>query len=127
MSKTTGPLYPSDFLESLQRNFPQFEGVSVKRKLVSFEGNINTYLEKHGLVQQGNFKLCFCRSHEALLRTFFFFSDAGVCYSQLVGGARGLRDVPGPSGKTFVEAYMMFSMRSECVFALFILRSQRIS
>ena len=44
--------------------------------------------------------------------------DAEECYSQLVGNA--LRDVPGPSGKKFIEAYMMSRARNECVFAVFL-------
>ncbi|KAF9790391.1 hypothetical protein BJ322DRAFT_385416 [Thelephora terrestris] len=37
--------------------------------------------------------------------------DAEECYSQIVANA--LRDVPGPSGKKFVEAYMMTRLRNE--------------
>jgi len=37
--------------------------------------------------------------------------DAEECYSQIVGNA--LRDVPGPSGKKFIEAYMMSRVRKE--------------
>ena len=43
--------------------------------------------------------------------------DAEECYSQIVGNA--LRDVPGPSGKKFIEAYMMTRVRNEWVFAIF--------
>ena len=44
--------------------------------------------------------------------------DAEECYSQIVGNA--LRDVPGPSGKKFIEAYMMSRVRNECVFTGFL-------
>ena len=50
-------------------------------------------------------------------------TDAEECYSQIVGNA--LRDVPGPSGKKFVEAYMMSRVRNEWVFTVF-LGSQQI-
>lgn len=46
------------------------------------------------------------------------FLDAEECYSQIVGNA--LRDVPGPSGKKFIEAYMMSRVRNEWVFAIFL-------
>jgi hypothetical protein len=46
------------------------------------------------------------------------FLDAEECYSQIVGNA--LRDVPGPSGKKFIEAYMMSRVRNECVFTVFL-------
>lgn len=41
------------------------------------------------------------------------FLDAEECYSQIIGNA--LRDVPGPSGKKFIEAYMMSRVRNEWV------------
>jgi len=46
------------------------------------------------------------------------FLDAEECYSQIVGNA--LRDIPGPSGKKFIEAYMMSRVRTECVFTGFL-------
>jgi hypothetical protein len=45
-------------------------------------------------------------------------ADAEECYSQIVTNA--LRDVPGPSGKKFIEAYMMSRVRNECVLTVFL-------
>lgn len=42
-----------------------------------------------------------------------FCLDAEECYSQIIGNA--LRDIPGPSGKKFIEAYMMSRVRNEWV------------
>ena len=55
------------------------------------------------------------RSYSPILKPFL---DAEECYSQIVGNA--LRDVPGPSGKKFIEAYMMSRLRNECVFTTFL-------
>ena len=55
------------------------------------------------------------RSFWAILKLLL---DAEECYSQIVGNA--LRDVPGPSGKKFIEAYMMSRVRNECVFTGFL-------
>lgn len=56
-------------------------------------------------------------SDSSLQTTLKRFLDAEECYSQIVGNA--LRDVPGPSGKKFIEAYMMSRVRNECVFTGF--------
>lgn len=91
------------FLASLRQSFPQFAEVSSG-------GGANKLLAAYA--QQGILR---CVLYRASLLTDFI--DAEECYSQIVGNA--LRDVPGPSGKKFIEAYMMSRMRNEWVSAVF--------
>lgn len=103
MSRTAEPFVPMQFLASLRQTFPQFAEVSRS-------GGANKILAAYA--QQGYFLTK--RPSRVILKPFI---DAEECYSQIVGNA--LRDVPGPSGRNFIEAYMMSRVRNECVFTIF--------
>jgi len=107
MSRTADSFIPMQFLASLRQSFPQFAEVSRS-------GGANKLLAAYA--QQGEL-----RARPLItvpLENSEPFQDAEECYSQIVGNA--LRDVPGPSGKKFIEAYMMSRVRNEWVFAIFL-------
>lgn len=106
MSRTTDSFVPMQFLASLRQSFPQFAEVSRS-------GGANKLLAAYA--QQGNAPPL--HGNPPFETTLKPFLDAEECYSQIVGNA--LRDVPGPSGKKFVEAYMMSRVRNEWVFTVF--------
>jgi ubiquitin carboxyl-terminal hydrolase 14 len=106
MSRTVDSFVPIQFLASLRQSFPQFAEVSRG-------GGTNKLLAAYA--QQGDLPTSLLSVRSAVLKPF---PDAEECYSQIVGNA--LRDVPGPSGKKFIEAYMMTRVRNECVLTGFL-------
>lgn len=112
MSRTTDTFVPHQFLSSLRQNFPQFAEVT--------RGDSGTkQIVGPVFAQQGHSHFWRPLNVPSWATLKHFFLDAEECFSQIVGTA--LRDVPGPSGGKFVEAYMMSRVRTVCVFAAFLL------